>query len=517
MSTEFLTNPTPEGNERLPLLHDAKPTIKILIYTDDPFGFRDGDELNDLGTMLAHLRAHAPTFALLDIKWMSRNSSYKKHADHKLDAALLKEYDEVWFFGLHQLSRENFALVVLRGGPHSELDEDEVKALDNWMKREGKDGARGGGVLMTGDHANPRPKAGMPDEGNRCPDIPEEEFLGLGRALGHCVPRARWLRKWEGAPTACPKNSFNTQVLVAGADPDDSQQEYDKRPQELHLEKFDALSNPTPDGYPHPLFFYKNGKYIDVFPDHPHEGAVVIPDAFDEKEWPKLKGVQPKPQVVAYGTDKRNHKPLNILAAYNGDCAGVGRIVADSTWHHYLNINLLNFGSPSQEGSDADHIGQFYANLAIWLSPLSVRREMSHLMFRWLVNNLLIWEELGQESLDVGRTAYALLSQVASPCEIHELLLAVVPDDYCAQFDTLCFPERGFPQSPVPSREVILGCIIESYQQDISRIEAAGGDLSQLDVGRATKSGFERAFTLHVSKLTQTVSDSQKILNIKPS
>jgi hypothetical protein len=517
MTTEFFTNSMPKDNERLPLLHDAKPIIKILLYTDEPSAFRDDQGLCDLGTMIAHLRAHAPTFARLDIKWMSRNSSDKNHADHKLDAAMLKEYDEVWFFGLHQMSREKFSLIVLKGGPHSELDEDEVKALDNWMKREGEDGARGGGVLMTGDHANPRPKAGSPDEGDRCPDIPEEEFLGLGRALGRHVPRARWLRKWEGAPTACPKNSFNTQVFVTGGNPDDSQLELDVRPQELILKKFDALGNPTSEGYPHPLFFYKGGKYIEVFPDHAHEGAVILPDAFDEDEWPKPKGVQPKPQIVAYGTDKRNLQPLKILAAYNGDCAGVGRIVADSTWHHYLNLNLLSFGSPSQEGTAADQIGQFYANLAVWLSPLSVRREMSHLMFRWLVNNLLIWEELGQESLDVGRTAYALLSQVASPCEIHELLMAAIPDDYCDQFETLCLPERGFPLTPVPSRELILGCIIESYQQDISRIEAAGGDLSQLDIGRVTKSGFERAFTLHASKLMQAGSDAQKILNIKTS
>lgn len=495
MSAELLVNSMLNDNERLALLHDAKPIIKILLYTDDPNGIRDGRELTDLGTMIDHLHAHAPTFARLDIKWLSRNSSSQKHADNKLDAKMLKEYDQLWFFGVHQLSRENFALSILKGGPHSELDEDEVTALDNWMKVDGTSESRGGGVLMTGDHANPRLEGGLPSHNKLCPDNSEkEEFLGLGRALGHCVPRAGLLRKWEGTPTACKKDSFNTQVLVPGIDIDDQQLQVDPSPQELILQRFDAKGNSVPNGYPHPLFFYKGGSYIEVFPDHAHEGAVIIPDTFDEKVWPKGKVVQPKPQVVAYGTDKRKLQLLNIIAAYNGDCAGVGRIVADSTWHHYLNINLLEFGTPAQAGTPADKIGQFYGNLALWLSPRSVRRKMAYLMFLWLVNNLLIWEELGCGLLDIGRTAYSLLLRIASPCEIHELLLAVIPDDYCEQSETLYFPERGFSQSPVPSKDLILGSIIDSYQQEIIKIEAAGGQFTQLDVVKATKLGVEKAF-----------------------
>jgi hypothetical protein len=48
-----------------------------------------------------------------------------------------------------------------------------------------------GGVLMTGDHANPR------QSGH---DANLDNLLGLGRAIAHRVPRAGALRRWEGGP-----------------------------------------------------------------------------------------------------------------------------------------------------------------------------------------------------------------------------------------------------------------------------------------------------------------------------
>jgi len=74
-------------------LPPEKPTIKILLYTDDPqiAPTNDFGHFFGLGSMIERLRAHTPTFANLEIKWASRNSDATHHADNKLDAILNQE------------------------------------------------------------------------------------------------------------------------------------------------------------------------------------------------------------------------------------------------------------------------------------------------------------------------------------------------------------------------------------------------------------------------------------------
>ena len=94
----------------------------------------------------------------------------------------------MWFFGIRQCN--------VTGQPENELTNAEVADLQSWMDS-------GGGVLMTGDHANPRPFGADPGL---------DALVILGRALGHRVPRAGELRRWEGLPDATIAGSHNTQA-----------------------------------------------------------------------------------------------------------------------------------------------------------------------------------------------------------------------------------------------------------------------------------------------------------------
>ena len=490
-----------KAGHRLP---SDPPIIKILLYADDPNGIRPGNDTSDLGTMIEHLCAHQPAFARFEVTWVSRNS---KTSDNKLNRKMLKLYDEIWFFGIHQLNNEPDA-------PESELTEREVRALTDWMKIDEMKELKGGGVLMTGDHAEPRPK-GTPGKNPLCPDSSNENLLGLGRALGRCVPRAGLLRRWEGSPTSSPpKDRFNTQTPVTGHDPGGGELQTDRFPMLLLLSRFDAAGNPSSTGTAHPLFFYPQGSFIQVFPDHVHEGAVVIPESFNEKVWPKGKFVWPKPQVVARGLDHQNATVGNILAAYDGDPASVGRIVADSTWHHYMNENLQNFRPGTPVGSYADQIGQFYGNLALWLAPFDKRRQMAHVMFAWLASRLSVREESGMARGDanvpsaeqiarIGQAAYSALLRVASPCEVQELLSASLPPEYREHFERVYLPETGVALSLFPSKEQTLGFILNSYQRAI--INSVDVDpeerLSRLEA--SIWDGFRLAFQAHVNRLNQ--------------
>src|SRR4029079_1824693 len=109
-----------------------KPTIKILLYTDDPRSITDGTKLLGLSSMIERLKAHSPTFADLEVKWVSRSSTNDARADNKLNVVLEREVaenrpplDEIWFFGLHQANTESgkFPFAIPRGGPENELEE----------------------------------------------------------------------------------------------------------------------------------------------------------------------------------------------------------------------------------------------------------------------------------------------------------------------------------------------------------------------------------------------------------
>lgn len=489
-------------------LNAEKPLIKILLYTDDPVNIPQTNKVDlGLGLMIEHLKAHEPAFASLYVKWVSRNSSNEAHADNKIDDVLKREiektkqpFDEIWFFGLLQANQEKISFGVLRSGPESELNEGEVLYLQRWMEVEGDD-AVGGGVLMAGDHGHPRPDGVIPGQNPRCPDNSSDEcFLGRGRAIGRCVPRAGQLRQWEGKPTNRSKDSFNTESPGF---------ETDRIPQELILRNVNAVGDPDPNGQPHPLFRYKPGSQIDVLPDHQHEGTVIKPKSFDPDVW---RG-KARPHVVARGIDKRHSKLLDLVMTYNGDLAvtddlaGVGRIVADTSWHHYFNVNLRKFRHPAPEGSAGDKIGQFYGNLAIWLCPRSKRYEMARAMLWQLAKYTLLMEDLNDE-LNMGRAAYAILSQTASPCEIHEMIQAAAPE----QFRALYFPEGDLVMSHIPSQQLLLGCVLGLYHQEIIQAENSDALYEPLGVDKVIESGFMNAFIKQVELLGLKASETLKLI-----
>lgn len=531
---EFMLDLIAAERELVGLSRLEKPTIKILLYTDardDVVKAPVGDF--GLGRMIALLKEHGPAFADLDIRWESRYPTGSNHAENKIHVVLRKEeektrkpFDQIWFFGAHLVNRKTFEPGIGGGGPESELDTDEVAALKAWM-------CEGGGVLMTGDHAEKRSGDALPPNPNPpCPHPPkQDEYAGLGRALGRCVPRAGELRDWEGPPTAREDDSNDTQVtpfIRCGEEfRDQILFQRDRIPQQLILPTFDEKGNPMLGGKPHPLFFYRDGcGSIQFFPDHIHEGEVVIPGSFPETVWPKntTTKFQPLPSVVAYGLDKRSGKKINLLAAYDGSIAGVGRIVADSSWHHYFNVNLSGFKQPGQPGSPIDQIGQFYGNLAVWLSPTIKRFQIVEAMFRWLAQDPQVMEELGpREKANIadrrraGAAALRFLSRVSSPCEIHELLQITIPQSYrdTEPFETLYLPERGYNLTWLPSQELLLGCIIKWYPRELLDDTGASlADTKRLEkVSAAFEAGANDAFEEQQRKVSVTASFAQSFLN----
>lgn len=385
-------------------------TVKLLLVTDG-LDFGDGDfglsafvtSLLDDGRgyvrfdiTLGHLRATAT-----DQEMLVRESRISRRIKgFRFDVATHftpTSYDEVWLFGVEtSYKRSDYGTRNTSSSyPADRLSDAELTNLTAHMN-----GQRG--LFATGDHGS------------------------LGAGLGKAVDRARNMRHWadfgsgEVSMGGPHRNDSNTAGHDWGHQFSDQS---DDVPQRLDLKLY-----ATPTGgfreerYPHPILCSPTGR-IDVFPDHPHEGEVRVPpdlgltcrDGSPEYP-PRADGSgQEVPEVIASGrvaagnTASAQSGPGNkmatvahgfgVLCAYDGHRASVGRVVTDSTWHHFVNVNLIGilegevFDDFDRVGESATkHVGflsspqgrevlkkiqHYYVNTAVWLAPPSLIRAMN--------------------------------------------------------------------------------------------------------------------------------------------
>lgn len=405
---------------------------------------------------------------------------------NKLTPALLKKYDQVWFFGQQYANLRQW--VDDYGGPDSELTDAEVNALRAWMDA-------GGGVLITGDHSNDvdAVKDHLVDTSLR------GQTLNLGRAIGHRVPRAGQMRVWVGAPDSGPPDYY----VDTAADPNMGQmpKQEDAFPQSIRVEQVwrkISFAGPRPlglSGYwwqeDHPLFRGRStpdypSTRIDILPDHVHEGAVAIPRSFDPSVWPRRGNFQAQPAVVAWGTNKA---PLRIggiggiggglrdrftlfrevgaVAAYDGDAVGVGRIVAHSTWHHFVNVNLVGFRNPDgTPGKVLRRLGEYFANLALWLSPWATRWRLWSALVAWTARHPLMREVHGAPALVAGDAAIGLLRSAIGEgalADLAELPFAAMQQEEAPPADGA---QAGQPAIPA---NLLLGHSVREMQRRLLR------------------------------------------------
>jgi hypothetical protein len=244
----------------------------------------------------------------------------------------------------------------------------------------------GGGVFATGDHET------------------------LGASLSSEIPRVRAMRKWKSADG--PPNVASTTRHSTNWSGADETEVFNDQSDEFTQRLYVNYHRPNPflwlppgfDRAPHPVLqMVAPRKVLEVFPDHPHEGECVLPKSFNATftvdgqsvpEWPSTFFFPPRPEMAAssmshgdgfaFGDDGKQGltpKAFGAIAAYNGQRAGVGRVVTDATWHHFININLDGTGSGLSalqpggvDSEDLIRIRQYFVNLATWLMPSTVRR-----------------------------------------------------------------------------------------------------------------------------------------------
>jgi hypothetical protein len=419
-------------------------------------------------------------------------------------------FDEIWFFGDwpgEEANDPKFPDSRIDLPQYAPLDDAELKMVAEWMDR-------GGGVFAAGDHTL------------------------LGASMCHRIPRVRSMRRWtraQGVPSFSDAHRHET------SQPADEMTswESDEWAQRIYpvlrrdaRRPFELLG-----AYPHPLLCGPTG-VIDRFPDHMHEGSVFeneevkldeplgIP-GYDRDEYPILEpeilaaavgeqpetfGLRPRPEVVAHAVTT-NPEPLTapepggvlvmarrlgllpgkrfaIVGAYDGDAVGIGRVVVDSTWHHWFSMNLVGF----QAKAPALYRGMqsYYRNVALWLARPEQRAGMLFAATWGLAVGkypgafdrvMGIWEN-GARALDaIGRTA--------SRCIVSELIATVLGPTVAAMGDGAAEDLATSPTLGTLVDQAVVGGIVYGQLDHARRhvIERAHGRTTAVDPDAVRKSG----------------------------
>ncbi|UJP06129.1 MAG: hypothetical protein LZF61_03900 [Nitrosomonas sp.] len=419
------------------------PKVRILMYADGLVRF-NGGLFWGLQYVKTLLESRAYAYVDFDIATAHRNgtdpSASISGAKKLTDLDLLNKYDQIWFFGYDSTPN---------------LSAEEVALLDRFMAA-----PKLGGVLVTGDHAD------------------------LGRGIAGQITRAGQMRQYPAPEAAFPV--WNT-TLEDGPDPGvsyDFNDQSDDRPQAIRYQRFPIPSSRLFERRyrPHPVLCGPDGP-IDVLPDHQHEGEALAPvPAAGDPKWPTKNEHQERPYVIGWGRIKdpaatRFGQEIGVVSAYDGHTVDAGRIVADSTWHHWFDINLTGIAPlPSPyAGFDATDAGRaalkkidaYFLNCGVWLSPPDKQAAMRN--FGWwsivwtdrmveLPLNTPVWR-FGEEAIDA-------LGRRAPRCTVSEWIL-----------DFPIFKEK------IPRHEWPM--LLERFQLVNLPFEqfVAGGDFAPTDAG----------------------------------
>ncbi|SHG79373.1 hypothetical protein [Ferrimonas marina] len=358
-------------------------TPRILVVTDGPLDEKDDPfGLSHFIEVLSATQIHGMT---PDVVYRHRESN------QVFNDLSINTFDVVFLFGFNPTS--------------SPLSSDALTRIKRFMQS-------GGGLFATGDHED------------------------LGTGMCGDIPRVRSMRYWAKSETPDGADSSRITTNLPGNDGvyvfEDQEDTHPQRLYPNYAVGTDSLlvllpGNQSPARAVHPLIRFGGASTLHVYPDHPHEGECRIPEDLSttfeldgemEREWPGSGFVfnRPRPRAVAYSMsagngftfspDKSAVVPRSFiaLAAYDGHHADVGRVVTDSTWHHYVNINLKGMRPGNISNSDMRAIEAFWSNMASWLMPKKTRLCLWPLL---VVTTLLehpILEEIKIPELSLERT-----------------------------------------------------------------------------------------------------------------
>lgn len=428
----------------------------------------------------------------------------------------LANYDQIWIFGIN-------------GGAFS-LSNAEVAVVSEFMNG-------GGGVFATGDHAS----LGRALSGS----LPRIRHMREWRdAATGGVPMG------TESDAGLAVNRIDTVVNPGSNNLYEFVDQSDDIPQRIYpnyrVTDTDGLAGSAWQATVSPLLMLPGAlavrrssdasppsgfsKDIDVLPDHPHESvcyavtnAAVLGGAYNVggQNFPEFQPNASVPaqrvgaDIVAYavsggrtvlnGVWKPPVRPrmFGVISAYDGRSAQAypgkpqrpGRIVCDSTWHHFVNINLDGTGSGGRTGLGTgsgagfvpspalEKIYSYYRNIVSWLQPANriwcrifwdlVAVRMNAALFEELldVDRLVNWRDL----VGLGREAKDLVALAHGQETVKDQVLGLLASEERTQRVADLLLSDSLAASSLDPEELIDG-IYGSLLAEMARLLPADAD-----------------------------------------
>lgn len=473
----------------LPLFKPVR--VKILVVIDGVISF---DTSFGLGMMIDTMRAPAYSFVRFELTLATRDGAASVNATPGAYQATytgfrfnrtetdgtptIHKFDEIWCFGFHPGNDAGEDVNITRPEFNPTSDA-ELEVLARWMDE------REGGIFATGDH----------------------DYLGA--SMCHRIPRVSTMRRWTNAQNVPPINGTlrhdtNRPANAAQADIGGSpatmpnSNEEDHVPQPLEWKRYSSGLNPIFNQRysPHPILCDRQYGIINVFPDHPHEGW-IFEDAevdkgrklsfggYSSAEYPEVDGVRPLPEVIAWANTladppyvfaKGDHpaKRFGVIGVYDGQQIDRGRVVVDSTWHHWFTMNLEGLAADTTT-THYEKIQTYFRNIGIWLARRTQRQRMLTVISWYSMFTVQGVEEYGAHLSiwQLGQNAKDILGRYASRCMVRAWIIDLLEIEYRDLFRLAAEIPRDL-EALLPDRidlveHAVLGGIIKEMAKEQSR------------------------------------------------
>ena len=402
---------------------------------------------------------------------------------------VIDKYEQIWCFGFKPSNSgsPNDAEIDLVGAfPASNA---ELAKLASWMKE------RKGGLFGTGDH----------------------HFLGA--SMCRKIPRLGTMRRWTNAdgvpPIGTPARIDTLRPPSPAFEPGapggpqalgNSPHQGDLTPQPIQWVAWRRTFFPFRwRKRPHPVLCHPTLGPINVMPDHAHEGLCVenadINMAgtynFDggpaEAEYPNAidGGAKPEPLIIAYGSNlgdppynfSKGAQPARtknpMISVYDGHRAGVGRVATDSTWHHWMDVNIDNLKAANND--NWKKISRYFINLAVWLNPPGFSTSCFHLAVVTSHFQYPGFQEYAanQAVIELGQAARLHLSRIYGPCWVTDRIwdLAIerkaIPERFLPDVKTK-FAFEGI--DPDIFEDLVLGHYVQATLKSAEEVKIAASE-----------------------------------------
>ena len=407
---------------------------------------------------------------------------------------VVDRYDEIWCFGFkpHSAIPPPTTDPEINEPSAIPASDAELRVLTTWMNNKG-------GLFATGDH----------------------DFVGA--SMCSRIPRIGTMRAWTNAQNVPPVSGLDRvdtnrpapSAELSGADEIEFERQSDTVPQKITWVPWMSFSR-TPFRVrrrPHPVLCHPTLGPIDVMPDHPHEGVVfdhvAQPDiglnpitltntynfggGVSGDEYPTAGGVQPLPMVIARGRTladppldhEKGDSPAKrfaMISVYDGHRIDIGRVATDSTWHHWMNINITQLEAAG--GDNWEKIKRYFLNLGVWLAPPHIPR---HCLYFLVLESFYSYpgiEEFHFKAplLDLGYTFRHYLIKKLGPCWVTQLVIdsaglldTKLRERLIAQYLTIPklnerFPPRPNPCLTCPSPDLIEAAVLGGMIRSASEV-----------------------------------------------